>query len=88
MDYVAVYASSYVIGYLALALPGGIGVREGAQTKMLTILGVATLGQAATIAVTSRLWLTVLEIVPALVFLARGNRSRSEAMTSHDGSNS
>ena len=41
MDYVAVYASSYVLGYLALAVPGGIGAREAALTTLLLTLGLA-----------------------------------------------
>jgi uncharacterized membrane protein YbhN (UPF0104 family) len=88
LDYVAVYASSYVLGYLALAMPGGLGAREAALTSLLRTLGLANVGQAAVVAVTSRLWLTVLEIVPALLFLAHGARSRPHAMTARDGSNS
>ncbi len=87
IDYIAIYASAYVIGYLALALPAGIGVREGVQINALTLLGLANVGQAGVIAVTSRLWLTLLEVVPALFFLARGAPSRSPATTSRDGSN-
>ena len=70
-DYVAAYASSYVVGYLALVVPAGLGVREGALTVALTTLGLATLPQAAVVAVTSRLWVTVLEVGPGLAFLAR-----------------
>jgi glycosyltransferase 2 family protein len=88
-DYTAVYASSYVLGYLALAIPGGIGARESALTLLLQTLGLANVGQAAVVAVTSRLWLTGLEIVPALLFLAHGaRRPPPHAMTARDGSNS
>lgn len=77
IDYIAVWASSYVIGYLALALPAGIGVREITQADALTMLGlVSTVGQAAVVAITARLWMTLLEIVPALVYLLRGARTR------------
>jgi hypothetical protein len=88
--YIAIYASAYVIGYLALALPAGIGVREGVQINALTLLGLANLGQAGIIAVSSRLWLTVLEVLPALFFLARGTRGRTPAhppAPTGDGSN-
>jgi hypothetical protein len=78
-DYIAVWASSYVIGYLALALPAGIGIREITQTDALTILGLATVGQGAVVAITARLWMTLLEIVPALVYLLRGTRARHHA---------
>lgn len=77
VDYIAVWASSYVIGYLALALPAGLGVREITQADALTMLGlVATVGQAAVVAITARLWMTLLEIVPALLYLMRGTRTR------------
>lgn len=80
IDYIAVWASSYVIGYLALALPAGLGVREGALAYTLTALGlVATVGQAAVVAITARLWMTLLEILPALVSLLRGTRARRTA---------
>lgn len=88
LDYIAVYASSYVLGYLALAFPGGIGAREMALTSLLQTLGLANVGQAAVVAATSRLWLTALEIVPALLFLAHGARPRPHAMTARDGQNS
>jgi hypothetical protein len=87
-DYIAVYAAAYVIGYLVFALPAGAGVREGVQLDALPLLGMATLPQAAVIAVASRLMLTILEIVPGLFFLARGTRLRSPAATTPtDGSN-
>jgi hypothetical protein len=79
LDYIAVWAASYVIGYLALALPAGLGAREFAQADALTMLGLATAGQGLTVAVTARLWLTLLELVPALLFLARGTRPRAPA---------
>ena len=79
LDYIAVWAASYVIGYLALAMPAGIGARDGAQAAALTMLGLATAEQGITVAVTARLWLTVLELVPALIYLARGTRPRDPA---------
>jgi glycosyltransferase 2 family protein len=79
LDYIAAWAASYVIGYLALALPAGIGARELAQADALTMLGLATAGQGLTIAVTARLWLTLLELLPALFYLARGTRPRDPA---------
>jgi len=86
VDYTAVYASSYVLGYLALAIPGGLIAREMALTTMLQTLQLVNVGQAAVVAITSRLWLTVLEILPAVVFLVLGARRRSHAMTARDGS--
>jgi len=67
-SYLAAYASSYVLGYLALVVPGGLGVRDGAMVSVLTALGLATSAQALLVAVASRLWLTILEIGPGLIF--------------------
>lgn len=76
-SYVAAYASSYVLGYLALIVPGGIGVRDGAMALALPVLGLATQPQALLVAVASRLWLTVLEIAPGLIFLANARARRA-----------
>ncbi|MEP6494512.1 MAG: lysylphosphatidylglycerol synthase domain-containing protein [bacterium] len=85
-DYIAAYALSYVIGYLVLVVPGGIGTRELVQTTALTAMGLADVKQAAVIAVTSRLWLTVLELLPGFIYLARGARRRPQATTARDRS--
>lgn len=70
-QYVAVYAASYVVGYLILFAPGGIGPREGVMVALLTSLQLATPKQALLIAGASRVWLTILEITPGVLFLAR-----------------
>lgn len=88
MDYIAVYAAAYVIGYLFILLPAGAGIREGIQMNALPMLGLATLGQATVIAVSARLWITVLEVAPALIFLARGSRRNTPVSTPRHGSNS
>ena len=77
MDYLAVFTGSYLIGYLVLVAPGGIGVRELAMAESLRALGLASPGDAWLLAITSRLWLTVLELVPGLLFLARDAARRS-----------
>lgn len=69
-SYVAVFTGSYLAGYIALFAPGGIGVREGSLIVALGRLGLAHGGAAGIISLTSRLWLTTLEVVPGLVFLA------------------
>ncbi len=85
-DYIAVWAGAYVMGYLAFLLPAGLGAREGALITGLTLLKLTTAGPAAVISVAARLWLTVLEIVPALIYLARGARPRPQDTTPRDGS--
>ncbi|MEO6878162.1 MAG: hypothetical protein ABI205_06740 [Gemmatimonadaceae bacterium] len=86
LDYVALWAAAYVIGYLVVLLPAGIGAREAALVTGLTTLSLATFGEAGVIAISARLWLTVLEIVPALIYLARGARPRPQDTIPRDGS--
>lgn len=71
LGYLAVFTGSYLAGYLALIVPGGLGVREGAMVAGLVALGLTGSAEAWVLAFASRLWLTVLELVPGLVFLAR-----------------
>lgn len=73
--YLAVYTLSYLVGYLTLFAPGGIGARELVLTSALQALNLATPAEAALITVGSRLWLTVLEIVPGVLFLPRRLRT-------------
>jgi hypothetical protein len=73
--YVAIFAGSYLIGFVALFAPGGSGVREAVMANGLKRAGFAT-GPAYLVVVASRLWLTVLEIVPALLFLGHGWATR------------
>jgi uncharacterized membrane protein YbhN (UPF0104 family) len=78
--YVAVYTASYVVGYLFFIVPGGIGPREAVMVSLLTSLALATPKQALLVAAASRVWLTILEIVPGLVFMAlRGPRRPSHS---------
>ena len=65
---ISVYAVGYIVGFLAFFAPGGIGVRE----LMFTGLLASVLGEfgATLVAVGSRLWLTLAEIVPVAVLLA------------------
>lgn len=70
LDYITVFAASYVVGYLFLILPAGVGVREAVLVEALRLFGLAAIGPAAIMAVVSRLWLTVLEVIPGFLFLA------------------
>ena len=77
-SYVAVYTGSYLAGYLALFAPGGVGVREAVLVLAMPRFDLASAADAAVIAVTSRLWLTVLEILPGLLLLRRRDAARPE----------
>jgi hypothetical protein len=68
LAYLAAYTISYLFGYLAFFAPAGIGVRELFMMRVLAVAGLATAPQAALITVSSRIWLTLLEVVPALLF--------------------
>lgn len=60
------YAAAYVLGYLAIFAPAGLGVREGLLVAFLA----PTTGPAAAVAlsVIARFWSTVAELVPAAIF--------------------
>ena len=65
---IAAFTASYLAGFLALLAPGGLGVREGIFILMLQgPLGLAT---ATSLALASRLFLTVAELGAAVPFLA------------------
>ena len=68
-SFVAVYAMSYIFGYLVLFAPAGVGFRESAMILIMPAAGLANPAQAAVMAIASRLWLTILETLPGLLFL-------------------
>ena len=74
-SYIAVYAASYIIGFLALFAPGGVVVRESALVAGMVRLGLASQPDAFAVAVASRLWLTVVELLPGFVYMALARRS-------------
>jgi hypothetical protein len=73
------FAAAYVLGYVAVFAPAGLGVREATLTLLLTPhFGVTTAGA---VAVTARLWTTVIEVIPAAVFWVRHLTSEGEAQS-------
>lgn len=69
LGYIALYASSYLFGFLAFFAPGGAGVREAA---MITQAGQYALMPAPSmllLAGISRIWLTLFELLPGLILL-------------------
>ncbi len=73
---VGIFAAGYIVGLLALFAPGGVGVREAMYLALMTPMTGG--GAAVTLAVASRLLLTVTEIVAALTALlaVRGRTER------------
>jgi len=76
------FIASYLIGYLALLAPGGLGVREGAIAFLLTPM--VGPGPAAGLALLSRLWITVTELI-ALVPAIRWGRRDGAMRGASDG---
>jgi hypothetical protein len=60
------FAGAYVLGYVMLFAPAGLGPREGFLIAFLTPHFGA--GAAGMIAVVARLWTTAVEVLPAGVF--------------------
>lgn len=60
------FAAAYVLGYVMVFAPAGIGVREG----FLVVLLSPQLGPAASgaVAVIARVWTTLTEVIPAAAF--------------------
>lgn len=67
--YIAAFTGSYLVGYLALLAPGGIVVRELMLVESLRVLALAGPAEGLVLALASRLWLTVLEIVLGVLFI-------------------
>lgn len=77
-DWTAVFVGPYLLGFIFLFSPGGLGVREIAMAEALQRTGLAAGALAALLVAASRVWLTVLEIVPGVVFLLAGQLRRSD----------
>lgn len=63
----AAYCAAYIVGFVAIFAPGGLGVREGVLSVVLAPY--LPTGLAAAVAVVSRFWMTLVElagIVPVL----------------------
>ena len=63
------FAAAYVLGYVMVFAPAGIGVREGFLVALLAPQVGA--GAAGAVAIVARLWTTALEVVPAGAFWIR-----------------
>jgi len=61
---------SYILGYIAFMAPGGIGVRETALLVALGRIQSIDGATALSLGIASRIWLTVLEVVPGLLLLS------------------
>ena len=76
LQFTGVWTASYTLGYLAFFAPGGIGVREITMSAAMVGLGMSSASDAALIAGTSRLWLSLVEVLPGLIALLFSPASR------------
>jgi uncharacterized membrane protein YbhN (UPF0104 family) len=66
--YVAAYTASYLSGLFS-PTPAGLGVSDSVLANLYVAFGIGALPRAAVVAVVSRLWRTVLEIVPGTALM-------------------
>jgi hypothetical protein len=64
--FIGIYLSSWVIGFVAIFAPGGLGIREGSLALLLQ--GSFPTGLSVSLSLLSRVWITILELL--LVILA------------------
>lgn len=76
------FAAAYVLGYVMVFAPAGLGVREGFLVALMAPQVGA--GAAGAIAVIARLWTTVLEVVPAAAFWMRHLATTHGASEPHE----
>jgi hypothetical protein len=74
---IGVFTCSYIVGFLALFAPGGLGPRESVFLLMLS--GQVGLKAAAALAIASRLLLTATELIPAVSLLLLSRRAATPA---------
>jgi len=68
LAWASAFAAAYVVGYLSLLTPSGLGVREASLTLLLDSISVA--GPVAIAALVARLWFTLCELVAAAIAVA------------------
>ena len=67
INFTGIYAISWLIGYVSLLTPGGLGIREGIQVYLLNMF--IPLPISIVISLACRIWLTAGEITVALISL-------------------
>jgi len=79
--YLAAWIGPGLAGLVAVMAPAGLGVRDALMQTTLTAAGLGG-AQAIVIAVVSRVWTTLVEVLPALVLLAIRRGSGRSAVPS------
>jgi uncharacterized membrane protein YbhN (UPF0104 family) len=70
----AVYAMAFLLSYVIVIAPAGLGAKEGVMAALLS--STFPLSVAAAVAVASRVWSMVAEVIPAIVVARRGRGDR------------
>ncbi len=83
LDYISIYAFSYIIGLITIFVPGGFGVREGVMTAFLTVRFGAAVASAVSIA--ARLWVTLVEVIFFVIALAMSGRRKKHELQGGSG---
>lgn len=78
-DWTAIFIGPYLLGFIAVFAPGGIGVREVAMAEALQRTGLAVGAMSALLVASSRVWLSILEIIPGVLFLLVSPSRRSDS---------
>ena len=66
-DIIGIYNGSWAVGFLSFVAPGGLGIREGALTVLSKFY--IPLPMAIILSALARLWMTLFEIIMALIGL-------------------
>jgi hypothetical protein len=81
MHSTAAFTASYIAGFLFLFAPGGIGIRELALQQLLVRFGIAAGAEAWLVVFASRIWLTIIEVLPGLILLLLRRESTQPSST-------
>jgi uncharacterized membrane protein YbhN (UPF0104 family) len=73
-SFIALYTSSYLVGFLAPFAPGGVGVRELVMISQADRYALMPTSSVALLAVISRIWITLFELLPGLVLLVMSQK--------------
>ncbi len=77
LDYIPIYAFSYIVGLITVFVPGGFGVREGLMTAFLKDrFGEAV---ASAVAIVARIWVTIVELFFFLIAISMMARRKDGA---------
>src|SRR4030065_238356 len=66
--FLGMYLFSWVLGFVAVFAPGGLGIREGSMTLFLK--SYFPTGFAISLSLIGRVWITILELLLALLAFA------------------